>query len=388
MNFKKLRQDFPCLNQEVIYFDNACQSLRPRQVISSIREYYEKYPACSGRAVYKWARILEQKIWEARSVIQKFIGAENPEEIIFTRNATEGINLIAHCLKPALLISSDKEHNSNLVPWQILGCDNSILSFEKPDWRNDLKQVLKNSLAKIKLVSIVYTSNLDGTSLPVQEIIKTAHNNGALVLLDGAQFVPHKRIDVSKLDCDFLVFSGHKMLGPSGMGVLYAKAEILQKMPGFITGGGTVKWSTYKSHAFMPLPDKFEAGLQNYAGIIGLGAAVEYLDKIIDQIPKHDLELNKYATDALQKMPIKILGPKNPKLCSSIISFYSDKVSSHQIALELDKRANIAVRSGRFCVNSWFEKNKIRDAVRVSFYFYNTVEEVGVFAKILKKILK
>lgn len=392
MNFKKLRKDFPSLkNKGVIYFDNACQSLRPRQVINSVLEYYEKYPACAGRGVYKWARQLEQRIWDARVAIQKFIGAKYAEEIIFTRNTTEGINLVAHCLHPNLVITSSKEHNSNLVPWQMLGCEHQIMSFEKLaglDRRSKLEKILKKSSAKTKLVSIVYTSNLDGSSLPVEEIIKVARDNGALVLLDAAQAVPHRRVDVAKLDCDFLVFSGHKMLGPSGMGVLYGKKKILEKMPGFITGGGMLRGATYKSHEFLPLPNKFEGGLQNYAGILGLGTAIKYLDKIIHKIPEHGLELNKYATRELLKLSVKILGPEDPKFRSSIISFHSDKISSHEIALQLDKRANIAVRSGRFCVNSWFKANKIRDAARISFYFYNSLEEVKVLTETLKKILK
>jgi len=344
---QNLTKDFPSLQNKIIYFDNACQSLRPKQVINAIKEYYEEYPACAGRSAHKLARKVEQKIWQVREKIAEFINARKPEEIIFTRNTTESINLVARCLKPKKVSGSDKEHNSNRLPWGNAWSTN----IENPD-----------------LFASVHISNLDGTT---QNITKTK----ALFLLDAAQSIPHQKIDVQKLDVDFLVFSGHKMLGPSGIGVLYGKKEFLEKMPVFLQGGGMVSGI---------LPEKFEAGLQNYAGIIGLGAAVDYLSKI-KNIQEHEYKLNKFITENLKNLPVKILGPEDPKQRSSIISFYSDKISSHEIALKLDQ-ANIAVRAGRFCCDYWFEKNKIKDAVRVSLYFYNTLEEAKIFVRELEKI--
>ncbi|MFH1392174.1 MAG: aminotransferase class V-fold PLP-dependent enzyme [bacterium] len=372
---QKTKQDFPSLKSKIIYFDSACQSLRPKQVIEAIKDYYENYPACAGRSAHKWGRKVTEKIWQTRQKIAKFINARKPEEIIFTRNTTESINLVASCLKPKKVLTTDKEHNSNLMPWQILNCEHRICKF-------DLTDFVEKSQG-VDLISVVYTSNLDGETINLNKIKK----NNTLLLVDGAQAVPHKKIDVQKLGIDFLAFSGHKMLGPSGIGVLYAKKELLEKMPVFMTGGETVRWTTYNKHELLPPPEKFEAGLQNYAGIIGLGTAIDYLDKIINQITDCEFELNKFATEELKKLPVKILGPEDPSQRGSIISFYSDKMSSHQIALMLDEIANIAVRSGQFCCHSWFNANKIKDAVRASFYFYNNAEEVKIFIETLKKIL-
>lgn len=346
---QNLRKDFPSLQQNYIYFDNACQSLRPKQVINAIKEYYQEYPACAGRSSHKWAKKVEKKIWQTRKKIAQFINAEKPEEIIFTRNTTESINLVAHCLRPKKVLGTAKEHNSNRLPWGRAWSANA----KNPD-----------------LISIAHISNLDGTT---QEIPET----NALVLLDAAQSIPHQKIDVQKLDIDFLAFSGHKMLGPSGIGVLYGKKKLLDKMPPFLRGGGMISEI---------LPEKFEAGLQNYAGIIGLGAAVDYLSKIIHKIPEHEYKLNKFISNNLKNLPIKILGPENPKLRSSIISFYSDKISSHEIALKLNK-AGIAVRAGRFCCDYWFKKSKIQDATRISLYFYNTLAQAKILVKSIKSIV-
>jgi len=297
-----LRSDFPILKKEGIYFDNACQSLRPQSVIDSITSYYEDYSACAGRSSHHLAEIVTHKYEESREIISNFLNAKRKEEIVFTRNTTEGINLIAHSLgfkKGDVVVTSDKEHNSNLIPWHILkekiGIKHIIIP-SKIDNTFDIKayeKVLNNN--KVKLVSFGFTSNLDGVTIPVKEIISLAHKSGALVLLDGAQAVPHQKIDVQDLDIDFLAFSGHKMLGPSGTGVLYGKYKLLEELEPFMVGGDTVSESTYKSHKFLPPPEKFEAGLQDYAGMIGLGEAVRYINEVgFDFIQKQELLLNKY----------------------------------------------------------------------------------------------
>jgi len=389
------RDDFPILKKDGIYFDNACQSLRPQSVIDAVTSYYTDYSACAGRSSHHLAEIVTKKYEESRLIISKFLNAKGKDEIIFTRNTTEGINLIANSIgfkKGDIVITTDKEHNSNLIPWQILkekvGIKHIIIP-SKVDNTFDIesyKKVLDNN--KVKLVSFVMTSNLDGVTIPVKEIVELAHKKGALVLLDAAQAVPHQKVDVQDIDCDFLVFSGHKMLGPSGTGVFYGKYKLLENLEPFMTGGDTVSESTYLSHKFLPPPEKFEAGLQDYAGMIGLGEAVKYINKVgFDFIQKQELSLNKYITGELQNIPnLTIIGPNDPSKRSGIVSFYIENKDHHQIALMLDETAKIMIRSGQHCVHSWFNEKKIAGSVRASFYFYNTLEEGEVFVQELKKI--
>ena len=392
-----LRFDFPILQKRIagkpiIYFDNACMTLKPTPVIAAMDDYYENFPACVGRSAHKLGKLATERYAKAREKVAKLIGAK-PEEVVFTRNTTEGINLIANCfnLKSGdVVLTTDKEHNSNLLPWQQLKEKGVVhrICFSKPDGTFDLESFKKNLDGTVKLVSMVHTSNLDGTTIPVEQIIKLAHANGSLVLLDAAQSVPHKKIDVKKIDVDFLAFSGHKMCGPTGVGVLYGKFELLKQLKPFMVGGDTVKTTTYTSAEFLLPPEKFEAGLQNYAGAIGLGAAAEYLQKIgLENIEKHEIELNKFITEEISKIPgVKILGPQNPELRGGIISFVVEGMDMHYIAQLLDNLENIAVRSGQHCVHSWFNANNVPGSVRASLYFYNTKEEAKIFIDTLKKI--
>ena len=395
-NMNTHRQDFPLLrDSKVVYFDNACQSLRPQQVIEAMNEYYREYPACGGRSMHHLAAKVTHKCDEARAAVATFLHAKRKEEIVFTRNTTEGINLVAHSLglkAGDIVIISDKEHNSNLIPWQVLrdkiGIEYKII-YSKEDNTFDLevyKQALNN---RVKLVSLGFTSNLDGVTIPANEIITLAHKAGALVLLDGAQAVPHRKIDVQALDVDFLAFSGHKMLGPSGTGVLYGKYPLLTKLDPFMVGGDTVASSTYENHEFLPPPEKFEAGLQDYAGIIGLGAAVNYLNTIgFEFIEQQEQMLNKYITTELRTISgLKIIGPSDPIERGGICSFYIPGKDHHQIALMLDETSKIMIRSGQHCVHSWFYAHQIPGSVRVSVYFYNTMNEAEVFIRELKKVV-
>src|SRR3989339_829254 len=397
LNYEKIKNDFPLLNKQaqkkpIVYFDSACMSLKPKQVIEAMNEYYFYFPACSGRSSHRLGELVTKKIKEARQIVANFINADE-QEVIFTRNTTEAVNLLANSLdlkNEDLVLTTDKEHNSNLIPWQMLikkkGIRHEIVK-SKNDGTFDFekyKELVKTS----RLVSMVHTSNLDGTTIPAKEIIKTAHENGVLVFLDAAQSAPHIKIDVKDLDVDFLAFSGHKMLGPTGTGVLYGKKELLEKLDPFITGGGTVDFSDYRGHHFLPVPDKFEGGLQNYAGIIGLSEAVKYLESVgWDNISKAEKEINKFITDELLKIDgIKIIGPENSDLRGSIISFNFKDADSHQITLMLDSSANIMTRSGQFCVHSWFGARNVAGAVRMSFYFYNSLEEAKIFVENIKKI--
>ncbi|MFH1841009.1 MAG: aminotransferase class V-fold PLP-dependent enzyme [Patescibacteria group bacterium] len=399
LNYEKIKNDFPLLNKQtkgkpIIYFDSACMSLKPRQVVEAMNEYYFDFPACSGRSSHKLGELVTKKIKEARQIVANFINADE-QEIVFTRNTTEGINLLVNSLdlkSGDLILTTDKEHNSNLIPWQILikkkgirheivrSSDNGTFNLE------EYKELVKGA----KLVSMVHTSNLDGTTIPAKEIIKIAHDNGALVLLDAAQSAPHKKIDVKDLDVDFLAFSGHKMLGPTGTGVFYAKYDLLEKLEPFMVGGDTVEYSTYESHKILKAPEKFEAGLQDYAGIIGLGEAVKYLEAVgFENIKEQELKLNRYITEEINKLPkIKIIGPNDPALRSGIISFYIEGMDMHQIALMLDEMSNVMIRSGQHCVHSWFNDKKIKNSARVSLYFYNIMEEAEIFISDLNKIMK
>ncbi len=383
---KKIREDFVILNRAdaPVYFDNACSALRPKQVIAAVDEYYNEYPACADRSEHQLGAMATKKVDEARNVVADFIGAKK-EEIIFTRNTTEGINLVAYSLglkAGDVVLTSGKEHNSNLLPWIALA-GRGVKHQTSINLAADIEKY------KPKLVATFYTSNLDGETLPIKEMAKLAHKNGSMVLVDAAQTAGHKKINVRDLDCDFLAFSGHKMMGPSGMGVLYGKKKLLENMAPFMLGGGTVSSSTYNSFQLLPVPERFEAGLQNYAGIIGLAEAIKYLEKIgFENIQAQEKRLNTIITQGLLAIPsIKILGPQDPAERGGIISFYTDKLSSHQIMLLLDK-AGIAVRSGQFCVHSWFHANGIKDAVRASVYFYNTEEEAERFVAEMKKISK
>jgi cysteine desulfurase / selenocysteine lyase len=404
MDFEKIRDDFPSLEQKfngkpVIYFDNACMSLRPRQVVDAMDEYYYKYPGCAGRSIHKFGNMVTEKYEQSRKRMANFIGAKAENEIVFTRNTTEGINIVAHSLqlrKGDVVITSDREHNSNLLPWQMMAKERGVdyqIVFSKPDTTFDLEEyerTVRMAGDKLKLVSVVHTSNLDGYTLPLKEIIDIAHDVGALVMADGAQSVPHKRIDVRALDLDLLAFSGHKMMGPSGIGVLYGKFDVLDRMQPFLVGGDTVQNTTYDTCVFLHPPERFEAGLQNYAGAIGLAAAADYLDKVgFERGERYEIELNRIITDGIRGIRgLQILGPQDPEKRSGVISFTIDGMFPHDIAIMLDDTANIMIRSGAHCVHSWFNAKGLKGSARASLYLYNTEEEAKIFVEKLKEIAK
>ncbi len=399
LNTEQIRADFNILSSKnepkTIYLDSACMSLKPQVVIDAMNDYYLNFPACAGRSSHKLGDKVTKKVKEVRQLVSKFINANKEEEIIFTRNTTEGVNILANSLglvKGDIVLISDKEHNSNLVPWLSLRDKVGIVVKIIPS-NEDGSFSLENFsklISGVKLVSIVHTSNLDGVTNPAKEIIKIAHENNALVFLDAAQSIPHKKIDVQDLDVDFLAFSGHKMLGPTGTGVFYGKYELLEKLAPFLVGGDTVEFSTYDSYKMLPVPEKFEAGLQDYAGIIGLGAAVKYISQFdFKDIQEHELKLNTYITEELNKIPqIKIIGPKDPAQRSGIVDFYIEGTDMHKFAIMLDEMANIEIRSGRHCVHSWFDSKKIFNSARVSLYLYNTMEDAEAFIVNLNKIIK
>jgi cysteine desulfurase/selenocysteine lyase len=403
LDVEKIREDFPIFKRKVhgkplIYFDNAATTQKPIQVINAIKEYYESYNANIHRAIHTLSEEATQRYEEAREKVRKFINARSTKEIIFVRNATEAINLVMYAwglnnLKESdEIISTVMEHHSNIVPWQFLRDKIGVkLKFIDINSQGFLKlDELENILSKnTKLITVTHASNVLGTINPIEAIGKIAHDNGSLILVDGAQSVPHMPIDVKKLDCDFLVFSGHKMLGPMGIGVLYCKEEILENIQPFLYGGDMIKYVTLEKAVWNDLPLKFEAGTSNVEGAIGLGAAIDYLNKIgMEDIRKHEIELTKYAIDKLSSLPnLDIYGPKKAEERGGVIAFNVRNVHSHDVAQILDEDG-IAIRSGHHCAMPLHQKLGIESSARISFYLYNMKEEIDNFIEALGKISK
>jgi cysteine desulfurase/selenocysteine lyase len=400
VDVKGIREDFPLLAKEIygkpiVYFDSACMTLKPNQVIDSMNYYYNELSSCGGRSVHKLGTEVTIKCDSARDRIKSFFNAKRAEEIIFTRNTTEGINLVARCLdfkKGDVVLTTDREHNSNMAPWHLMkelaGIRNEIVR-SNTDNTFDFEAFQERMGPDVKLVSMVHTSNLEGYTIPAQEIIKIAHENGALVMLDGSQSAAHTPVDVQALDVDFFSCSLHKMCGPTGMGVLFGKYDLLEKMPPFIVGGDTVAETTYDSTVYLDPPKRFEGGLQNYAGIIGSGAAVEYLSNIgMDNIHEHEVKLNDIITSGLGELSnLHILGPAEPTMRGGVVSFWVDDMDPHDIAMILDEVANIMIRSGLHCAHSWFREHGINGSARASVYLYNTEDEAKTFVDTLKDVV-
>lgn len=388
----QIRKDFPLLAGDSqttpVYFDNACMTLKPISVLSAMEEYYRDFPACGGRSHHHLGDRVTNAIVAARQVTAQFINAQIADEVVFLRNTTEGINMLAYTLslQPGdIILTSDKEHNSNLVPWQLAakrsGATHKVIP-TSPNGQLDMAKY-EQTLAdeNVKVVAMGWESNLDGVAIPVADVIAIAHAHGALVVLDAAQTAPHQRIDVQALDTDFLVFSGHKLGGPTGTGVLYGKYNLLEGLSPFLTGGSTVGEVTYTEQSFLEAPAKFEAGLQDYAGIIGLATAINYIQEVgLEQIAAHQIVLNEYATAGLQQIEgCHILGPLEATKRGGILNFYIDGIDVHHTALLLDKSVGVALRSGQHCVHSWFASRELNGSVRASFYMYNTKSEIDRF---------
>lgn len=398
LNASKIREDFPLLAQKgkpIIYFDNACMTLKPQQVIDSVVRYYSEYPACGGRSLHRLAKKVTDEVLVARKEVAKLINAKDEKEIVFTKNTTEAINLVANGLnlkEGDVVLTSDKEHNSNLLPWLYLKRKGVKHNWFETDFFNSFDERYFQEVMnkKVKLVSVGYTSNLDGVSMPVEKIIKIAHDNGALVLLDCAQSVPHKKVDVRKLDADFIAFSGHKMLGPTGIGALYGKYNLLEEMNPFMMGGETVIDSTHESYTMEKPPEKFEAGLQHYSGIIGFGQAAKYLMKLgMQNIAEHEIKLNKRISEELLKIErIKLIGPPDANERAGIFSFNIEGIDPHNVAIMLDAGSSIMIRSGAHCVHSWFNSHKMKGSARASLYIYNTELEADLFVEEIKKMVR
>lgn len=381
------KEDFPILkNRDMAYLDSGATTQKPQKVLDAVESFYEHENANPHRGAYSLSIEATEAYESTRGKIAKFINARYPEEIIFSKNATESLNLLAYSYgldnleKEDEVVISIMEHHSNLVPWQYV--TNKTGSTLKYMYINDNFEISKEEIEskitdKTKIVGITHISNVLGTINPVKEIIKYAHKKGAIVIVDASQSIPHMKIDVQDLDADFLVFSGHKMLAPLGIGVLYGKKELLQKMKPFLMGGDMIEYVYEQKTTFAPLPNKFEAGTQNVEGVIGLGAAIDYINEIgYDKIEEVEKELTEYAREKLSKLDyLELYLTPNKENHSSVFSFNIKGVHPHDVASILDTE-NVYVRSGNHCAQPLLRSLGIDSTCRASLYFYNTKEDI------------
>ncbi len=398
---EKIRGDFPILSQKVhgqklCYLDNAATTQKPQTVIDAVSRYYETINSNVHRGVHSLSEMATQAYEDSRVTVKNFINASSEKEIIFTRGTTEAINLVAHSYGKINLKEGDEvlisnmEHHSNIVPWQLI-CEEKNAKLKVIPVNDDgeliFEEFEKLLNERTKIVSVVYVSNSLGTINPVKKIIEKAHSFGVPVLLDGAQAIQHIKVDVQELDCDFFAFSGHKIYGPTGIGILYGKKNLLESMPPYMGGGDMISKVTFEKTTYNELPHKFEAGTPNIADTIGLGKALEYVNKIgIKKIAAYEKEILDYATAALlQVNGLRIIGQAKEK--ASVISFVFENIHPHDVGTFLDFDG-IAVRTGHHCTQPLMNRFNIPATTRASFALYNTKEEVDMLAAGLKKVIE
>lgn len=391
-----IKKDFPLLeNENITYLDSGATTQKPIQVIKAVEEFYQKYNANPHRGAYSLSVEATEQYENTRTKIAKFINARHREEIIFSKNATESLNLIAYSYgmdnlkKDDEVVISIMEHHSNLVPWQkVTKKTGSKLNYMYINDEFELTdEEIENKITdKTKIVGITHVSNVLGTINNVKKIIKYAHKKGAIVIVDASQSIPHMKIDVQDLDADFLVFSGHKMLAPLGIGVLYGKKEILNKMSPFLMGGDMIEYVYEQDTTFAPLPNKFEAGTQNVEGVIGIGAAIDYIENLgYDKIQEIEKEVLSYAREELSKLDfLDLYITPNENNHSSVISFNIKGIHPHDVASILDTEG-VCVRSGNHCAQPLMRFLGIDSTCRASFYIYNTKEDVDKLVSALNK---
>jgi len=403
LNVDEIKKDFPILDQRMnghrlVYLDNGATTQKPIQVIEAIFYYNTRSHGNPHRGAHQLSIRATDEYDLAKEKVRQFINAKSLEEIIFTRNTTESINLIASAYGREFVKENDEivlaisEHHSNILPWQrIVKEKKAILKYMylNEDGRIDTEEIKEKITKKTKIVSIAHMSNVLGTIHPIEEVINYAHKMGAIVLVDGAQSTPHIKVDVQELDADFYVFSGHKMLAPMGIGVLYGKKEILESIPPFLMGGDMIEYVYEKEATFAPLPYKFEAGTQNVEGAVGLKAAIDYLENIgMDKIEEHERFLVEYALDKMLSIPyVNVQGPKDLNKRGGIISFTIDDVHPHDVSTILDSYG-IAIRAGHHCAQPLMRYLKLPATSRVSFYLYNTKEDIDQFIEGLRNVRK
>lgn len=398
---ERVRQDFPILQRLVngkplVYLDNAATTQKPYSVIDTVRDYYTMINSNVHRGVHYLSEQATLAYEDARLKIKEFLNAISACEIVFTRGATEAINLVAwtygrtHIKEGDEVIISAMEHHANIVPWQLL-CEEKKARLRVIPITDDGELIMeeydKLLNEKTKFVSIVQISNSLGTVNPIREIIQKAHARNIPVLVDGAQGVAHVKVDVQELGCDFYVFSGHKLFGPTGIGILYGKAELLQDMPPYQTGGDMIRSVTFEKTIFNDIPNKFEAGTPNIAGAIGLGAAIDYMKYLkMDEVAKHEKELLKYATEKISAVDgVHLIGTAKNK--ASLISFVMDNVHPHDIGTILDSEG-IAIRTGHHCCQPVMQRFCIPATARASFAFYNTKSEIDKLVYGIQKVIR
>ena len=409
VDWTKIRSDFPALERTidgrpVVYLDSACMALKPRQVINAMNEYYEQYPACGGRSIHKFGEEASNAYTEARGKFAKFLNAATEEECIWTRNATESLNMVASSVKlpkGSKIITTSLEHHSGSLPF-IERARRDGLGIEivkaQPDGTFDIEDWKKAIDNNTRLISVVHSSNVTGTVAPMKKIVEIAHDHGALVMSDDAQYAPHHPLDVQDLDVDFSAISVHKMCGPTGMGVLYGKLDHLKSMNMCLYGGDTVSAVRFENGKilpeYLPPPEKFEAGLQNYAGAIGAGAAAEYLQAIgMHEVEKHERSLIEVVLKRLSKMEhVHILGTDDINIKTGLVTFIVDTVpSAHDIAAYLNDELNVMVRSGWHCAGPYHYQMGIdpkKGSARASFYLYNNRADVDTFLSGMETLIE
>lgn len=395
----RIREDFPALQQQIrgkplVYLDTAATSQKPKRVIETIEKYYLTENSNVHRGVHLLSERATEAFEGARAKVARFLNARDAREIIFVRGATEGINLVAHSFARPLLTVGDEilitemEHHSNIVPWQIVCKETGAVLRVVPindDGELRLDEYERLLGPRTRLVSMVHVSNALGTINPVQQVIDMAHERGVPVLIDGAQAAPHLPVDVRALDCDFYVCSGHKLFGPTGIGIVFGKAHLLEAMPPYQGGGDMVLSVTFEKTIYNEAPLKFEAGTPHIAGAIGLGAAIDYVSSIgLDQIAAYEGELLAYATDAISAIPgLRIIGTAKEK--ASILSFVLDGVHAHDIGTILDQEG-IAIRTGHHCAQPVLQRFGVPATARASVAFYNTRDEIDALVKAIYKV--
>lgn len=405
LDVSRIREDFPVLARKVydgmplVWLDSAATTQKPRQVIQTLVDYYEGYNANVHRGVHALSMESTQRYEEARQKVADFVNAESADCLIWTRNTTEGINLVAHSWAEDNIRAGDEivvtalEHHSNLVPWQQVAARKDAKVRVLPladDHTLDMAAADEIIGARTRLLAVSHASNAVGTINPVRELAAKARAVGAAVLVDGAQSVPHMPVDVQDLDCDFLAFSGHKMLGPTGIGGLYVKREALERMRPFLTGGEMVLAVSYEDASWNELPMRFEAGTPNIADAIGLGAAVDYLQALgMDNVREHEIALTTYALDAFKELEeeLDVYGPKDALKQGGIVSFHHPDVHPHDLGTVLDRRG-IAIRTGHHCAMPMVQSLGVPATARASVYLYNTEQEIDMLVDALKEALR